>query len=64
MKIAEKITKMISSNKTGEEETEVAISFGVLKYCSGVASILKPQAVYNPKSATIRNESNATIIKV
>lgn len=30
---------MINNKNKGEEETEAAISFGDLKYCSGVASI-------------------------
>lgn len=49
-------TKMSSNENTGAEEIVVPISFGDLKYCNGVASILYPHAVYNPRSAIIKNE--------
>jgi len=48
--------KMINNKNSGEEDTVAAISFGDLKYCNGVASILYPHAVYNSRSAVIKNE--------
>ena len=55
---------MISNKSTGAEEAVAIISFGDLKYCRGVASILYPHAEYNPRSAMIRNEMMDTKIKV
>jgi len=40
MKNADKIIKIIINNNSGEEEIEVPISLGDLKYCNGVMSIL------------------------
>jgi hypothetical protein len=55
---------MLRSSITGEEETDAPISAGFLKYCSGVASILNPQAVYSSRSAALRNERIVTSIIV
>lgn len=49
-------TKISSNENTGAEEIVAPISLGDLKYCKGVASIRYPQAVYNPRSAIIKND--------
>ena len=46
--------------KIGADETEAFISSGFFRYNSGVASILKPHAVYSSKSAVIKKD-NTTI---
>lgn len=56
IKSAENKTKIINKINTGADEIVAPISFGFLKYCNGVASILKPQALYNSRSAIVRNE--------
>lgn len=40
MESSKKIIKITNNKNSGDEETEVAISLGDVKYCSGVASIL------------------------
>ena len=45
-----------NNKNTGDEETEVPISLGDFRYRSGVASILYPHAVYNSRSAVIKND--------
>ena len=56
IKNAESTIKIKSNVSTGAVEIVAAISFGFLKYCNGVASILKPHALYNSRSAMVRNE--------
>lgn len=60
----ERAAKMISSLITGAEEIVAPISRGDLKYCRGVASILKPHALYNSRSAIVKNERKVTRTKV
>ena len=51
---------MSDKRSNGEEETVAAISLGDLKYCSGVASILNPHALYNSRSAVVKNAMMTT----
>ena len=56
MQRAENTIKITNNKNMGDEETVAPISFGDLKYWRGVSSILNPQALYNSRSAVIKND--------